>query len=139
VTRTGEPEHDLLRRLLPYSLPAFAVAVLMGALLGGAGSAWSAGVGVAAVAANFVGYAYSVAWAARIAPMVLMAVGLGGFVLRLVTLTIALLLLDHLAWFSPVAFAAAFVPTTIVLLVVEMKLLAGRMQADLWYFPERSS
>jgi hypothetical protein len=60
-------------------------------------------------------------------------------VVRLATLTVALLLLDRLGWFSPLAFAAAFVPTTIALLVVEMKLLAGRMQADLWYFPERSS
>ena len=139
MTRTGDPEHELVRRLLPYSLPAFAVAAVAGALLGGAGAAWSAGIGVAAVTANFLGYAYSVAWAARIAPTVLMVVGLGGFVVRLAALTIALLLLDQLAWFSPVAFAAAFVPTTIVLLVFEMKLLAGRMQADLWYFPERSS
>jgi hypothetical protein len=139
VTRTGEPEHELVRRLLPYSLPAFALATATGALLGGAGAAWSAGIGVAAVTANFVGYAYSVAWAARIAPTVLMAVGLGGFVVRLATLTVALLVLDGLAWFSPVAFAAAFVPTTVALLAVEMKLLAGRMQADLWYFPGRSS
>ena len=51
----------------------------------------------------------------------------------------ALLGLDGLAWFSPVAFAAAFVPATIALLVVEMKLVSGRMQADLWYFRERSS
>ncbi|HUF59349.1 MAG TPA: hypothetical protein VMR89_07715 [Actinomycetota bacterium] len=139
MTRTGDPEHELVRRLLPYSLPAFVVAAVAGALLGAAGAAWSAGIGVAAVTANFLGYAYSVAWAARIAPTVLMVVGLGGFVVRLAALTIALLLLDQLAWFSPVAFAAAFVPTTIVLLVFEMKLLAGRMQADLWYFPERSS
>ena len=139
MTRTGEPEHELVRRLLPYSLPAFVVAALAGAVLGGAGAAWSAGIGVAAVAANFLGYAYSVAWAARIAPTVLMVVGLGGFVVRLAALTVALLLLDQLAWFSPIAFAAAFVPTTVVLLVFEMKLLAGRMQADLWYFPERSS
>jgi hypothetical protein len=139
VSGTGEPEHELVRRLLPFSLPAFAVAALLGALLGGAGAAWSAGIGVAAVAVNFIGFAYSVAWAARIDPTVLMAVGLGGFVVRLATLTVALLLLDRLGWFSPLAFAAAFVPTTIALLVVEMKLLAGRMQADLWYFPERSS
>ena len=58
MTRTGEPEHELVRRLLPYSLPAFAVAALSGALLGGAGAAWSAGIGVAAVTANFLGYAY---------------------------------------------------------------------------------
>jgi hypothetical protein len=139
VSGTGEPEHELVSRLLPFSLPAFAVAALLGALLGGAGAAWSAGIGVAAVAVNFIGFAYSVAWAARIDPTVLMAVGLGGFVVRLATLTVALLLLDRLGWFSPLAFAAAFVPTTIALLVVEMKLLAGRMQADLWYFPERSS
>jgi ATP synthase protein I len=139
VSRTEEPEHELVRRLLPYSLPAFVVASLLGALLGGADAAWSAGIGVAAVAVNFIGFAYSVAWAARIDPTVLMAVGLGGFVVRLATLTVALLLLDRLGWFSPLAFAAAFVPTTIALLVVEMKLLAGRMQADLWYFPERSS
>ena len=30
---------------------------------------------------------------------------------------------------------AALVPATIVLLGVEMKLLSGRMQADLWTFP----
>jgi len=139
VSRTTEPEHELVRRILPYSLPACAVAALLGGLLGGAGAAWSAGIAVVVVTANFVGNAYSVAWAARIAPTVLMAVGLGGFMVRLATLTIALLLLDRLGWFSPIAFAAAFVPTTIALLAVEMKLLAGRMQGDLWYFPERSS
>lgn len=139
MSRTTEPEHELVRRILPYSLPACAVAALLGGLLGGAGAAWSAGIAVVVVTANFVGNAYSVAWAARIAPTVLMAVGLGGFMVRLATLTIALLLLDRLGWFSPIAFAAAFVPTTIALLAVEMKLLAGRMQADLWYFPERSS
>jgi hypothetical protein len=137
VTRTGEPEHELARRLLPYSLPALAVAVLAGALLGGASAASSAAIGVAAVAANFALNASSMAWAARTSPVLLMAVGLGGFVVRLATFTVALLLLDRLPWFSPLAFAAAFVPTTIALLVVEMRLLGGRMQADLWYFRER--
>jgi hypothetical protein len=138
VSTTGEPEHELVRRLLPYSLPAFAVAVLTGGLLSGAGGALSAGIAVIVLTANFVGNAYSVSWAARIGPTVLLAVGLGGFMVRLATLTVALLLLDRLSWFSPLAFAAAFVPTTIALLVVEMKLLAGRMQGDLWYFPERT-
>jgi hypothetical protein len=138
VTTTIEPEHELVRRLVPYSLPALAVAVVLGALIGGAGAAWSAAIGVAAVAVNFVGNAYSVAWAARISPPVLMAVGLGGFVVRLVTFTVTLLLLDRLAWFSPLAFGAAFAPVTVALLAIELRLLAGRMQADLWYFPERS-
>jgi hypothetical protein len=139
VSTSGEPEHELVRRLLPYSLPAFAVAALTGGLFSGAGAAWSGGIAVIVVTANFVGNAYSVSWGARIGPTVLLAVGLGGFMIRLATLTVALLLLDRLSWFSPLAFAAAFVPTTIALLVVEMKLLAGRMQADLWYFPERTT
>jgi hypothetical protein len=41
-------------------------------------------------------------------------------------------LLQQTEWFSIVAFIAALVPATIALLVVEMKLLSGRMQADLW-------
>jgi ATP synthase protein I len=127
-----EPERELVRRLLPFSVPVFAIAVVSGWVLGDAGAAWSAGIGVAAVAANFAGYGYSVAWAARISPTLLMAVALGGFVVRLAILTVALVLLDRLAWFSPVAFVAAFAPTTIALLVVELKLLAGRMQVDLW-------
>ena len=109
-----------------------------GAALGGAGAAWSAAIAIVIVALNLVAHAGSMAWAARISPMVLMAVGLGGYVVRIAAFTVALLLLDRLTWFSPLAFVAAFAPATIVLLVVEMRLLAGRMQADLWYFPEKT-
>lgn len=137
MTTTVEPERDLVRRLLPLVVPALAAAAIAGALLGGPGAAWSASIGVAAVAANFVFHASSIAWAARISPVLVMAVGLGGYVVRLATFTVALLLLDRLPWFSPLAFVAAFAPATVALLVVEMKLLGGRMQADLWYFPER--
>jgi ATP synthase I chain len=139
VSRIGEPEHELVRRLLPYSLPAFAVAALLGALLGGPGAAWSAGIGIVVVTMNFVVYARSVAWAARTSAILVMAVGLGGYVVRIAAFTVLLFLLDRLSWFSALAFIAAFAPATIALLVVEMKLLAGRMQADLWYFPGRSS
>ena len=128
-----------MRRLLPLAVPALAVAALLGWLVGGADSALSASLGVVAVAVLFVASAVSIAWAARISPEILVIVGLGGFLVRLAAFTVALLLLDGLAWFSPVAFAAAFIPATIGLLVVEMKLVSGRMQADLWYFRERAS
>jgi hypothetical protein len=128
-----------MRRLLPFSIPALALAAVVGALLGGSGVAASAAIAVAAVTVNFVVNALSVGWAAQVSPLVLIAVGIGGFVVRLATFTVALLLLDRLEWFSPPAFAAAFVPTTIALLVLEMRLMGGRMQADLWYFRERAS
>ena len=139
MTTTAEPERDLMRRLLPLAVPALAVAAAVGWLVGGADSALSAGLGIVAVAVLFVASAVSIAWAARISPEILVVVGLGGFLVRLAAFTVALLLLDGLAWFSPVAFAAAFIPATIGLLVVEMKLVSGRMQADLWYFREGAS
>jgi hypothetical protein len=139
VTTTVEPERELVRRLLPFAVPAIAVAAGAGAAMGGSGAAWSSGIAIVAVAVNFVAHAVSIAWAARTSPLLVMAVGLGGYIVRLATFTVALLLLDRLPWFSPLAFVAAFAPATVALLVVEMRLLAGRMQAELWYFPERTS
>jgi hypothetical protein len=127
-----------VRRLLPFSVPAIALAAGAGAAIGGPGPAWSSGIAIVAVTVNVVAHAVSIAWAARTSPLLVMAVGLGGYVVRIATFTVALLLLDRLPWFSPLAFVAAFAPATVVVLVIEMKLLAGRMQADLWYFPERS-
>jgi hypothetical protein len=138
VTRTGEPEHELVRRLLPFSVPAIALAAGAGAAIGGSGPGWSSGIAIVAVTVNVVAHAFSIAWAARTSPLLVMAVGLGGYVVRIATFTVALLLLDRLTWFSPLAFVAAFAPATVAVLVIEMKLFAGRMQADLWYFPERS-
>lgn len=139
MTTTVEPERELVRRLLPFAVPAIAVAAGAGAAMGGSGAAWSSGIAIVAVAVNFVAHAVSIGWAARTSPLLVMAVGLGGYIVRLATFTVALLLLDRLPWFSPLAFVAAFAPATVALLVVEMRLLAGRMQAELWYFPERTS
>jgi hypothetical protein len=131
----AEPERELIRRILPFAPPAAAVAFAAGAAVGGLGAGWSAAIGIGVVVANFVANAWSVAWAARISPTILMAVGLGGFVVRLGVIAAAIALLQLLDWFSVVAFVAALVPATVALLSVEMKLLSGRMQADLWTFP----
>ena len=136
MTTTVEPERELVRRLLPFALPAPRSRRVLGALVGGAGAAWSAAIGIVVVAANFVAHGVSMAWAARDladgpdARSVSVATSCA-----LAIFTLALLGLNKLAWFSPLAFVAAFAPATIALLVVEMKLLAGRMQADLWRFP----
>lgn len=138
MTSTVEPERELVRRLLPLAVPATVVAAAVAALLGGAGASVSAAIGIGAVAANLVIHAASLAWASRISAAAVMIVGVGGYVLRIAVFTAGLMLLDRLGWFSAVAFVAAFVPATLGLLVVEMKLLGGRMQADLWYFRQAS-
>jgi hypothetical protein len=131
----AEPERELIRRITPFALPAAAAAFLIGTLADGTAAGWSAAIGIAVVTLNFVANAWSLAWAAAISPIVVYGVALGGFVVRLAFLAVLLVLLRQLDWFSTVAFIAAFVPSTIALLVVEMKLLAGRMQADAWTFP----
>jgi hypothetical protein len=139
MTNTREPERELVRRLLPFLGVGSVVALGAGWLAGGSPIGWSAALGAASVAVLYVASAASIGWAARTSPEVLMIVGLGGFLVRLAAFTVALLLLDRFAWFSPLAFGAAFIPVMIVLLVLELRLLGGRMQADLWYFREGPS
>lgn len=129
-----EPERQIARSALPWFLPAVAVAVLTGALLGGRGAAISAGIGIGIVAANLVAHARSLSWAAKISLPAIYAVGMGGFVVRLGIIFGVMAALSRLEWFSPVAFAAAVIPCTIVLLMFEMRSLAGQTQADLWRF-----
>jgi ATP synthase protein I len=127
-----EPEREMVRRALPYTAPALVLAVGLGTLLDGWQSGVSAGIGIAIVLLNLVANALSMAWAARISPTMVFAVGMGGFALRLATILILLIVLNGLAWFSAVAFVAAVVPATILLLIFEAKVLSGRMQVDLW-------
>ena len=129
-----EPERELIRKVAPFAVAAVPVTFLLGSLFGWRVGA-SAATGAAIVALYFIATAVSLAWAAKISLVIVFAVGLGGFVLRLIVFASLLVLLRELHWFSTKAFIAAFVPWTVALLVAEMKLLAGRMQADLWTFP----
>lgn len=130
----AEPERELIRRVSPFAVPAAIVAYAVSALLGGASVGWSAAIAIAIVYLNFVANALSIAWAAAISPTLVSIVALGGYVVRLIIYTVALVLLNQLSWFSPVAFALALVPAIVALLIYETKALSGRMQADLWTF-----
>jgi hypothetical protein len=125
----------MVRRAVPFGIPAIAAALLVGAGLGGWNVGWSAALGVAIVFANFAVHGLSLSRAARISLTVLFAVAVGGFIVRMAAIVAIMVLLDRLAFFSPLGFALAIVPTTVLLLGFEMKLLAGRIQADSWTLP----
>ena len=129
------PERELIRRISPFALPVAIAAFALGTLLDGTDAGWSAAIAIAVVYLNFVAHGSSLALAATISPTVLFAVGLGGFLVRLGVIVAVIALLQQTDWFSIVAFIVALVPSTVALLVVEMKLLSGRMQADLWTDP----
>jgi hypothetical protein len=130
----AEPERELIRKVTPLALPAIAVAFAVGALIAGSDAGWSAAIAVALVYLNFLANALSLAWAASTTPTLISAVAFGGYAIRLIVYTIALVLLNQLSWFSPVAFVLALVPAVVALLIFEAKALSGRMQADLWTF-----
>jgi hypothetical protein len=137
---TTEPERELVRRALPFFIPVAPVAFLIASVVAGAGAGWSAALGIVLVAANLVASGLSIAWAARISPVMLYAVGLGGFVVRMGIFVAILLALTSFGWFSAGAFIAAFVPATLGLLVFEMRFIASpKVQSDLWYFREQGS
>jgi len=129
------PERELIRRISPFALPVAVAAFALGTLLDGTDAGWSAAIAIAVVYLNFVAHGSSLALAATISPTVLYAVGLGGFLVRLGVILAVIALLQQTDWFSILAFIVALVPSTVALLVVEMKLLSGRMQADLWTDP----
>jgi ATP synthase protein I len=131
-----EPERALIRRVTPFAVPAALLAYVVGALFGGADAGWSAVIAVVLVYLNFLANALSISWAASISPTLVSIVALGGYVIRLIIYTVALVLLNQLSWFSPVAFALTLVPAIVGLLIFEAKALSGRMQADLWTFDE---
>ena len=125
----------MIRRISPFVLPVAIGAFALGTLIDGTDAGWSAAIAIAVVYLNFVAHGASLALAASISPSVLYAVGLGGFLVRLGVIVAVIALLQQTDWFSIVAFIAALIPATVGLLVVEMKLLSGRMQADLWVDP----
>jgi hypothetical protein len=131
------PESELIRRIAPFALPVTVIAFAVGTLIAGTDAGWSAAIAIAVVTLNFVAHGWSLALAARISPMILYAVGLGGFIVRLGVIVAVIALLQQTVWFSIAAFIAALVPCTVALLVVEMKMLSGRVQADLWTVPSR--
>jgi cytochrome c biogenesis factor len=125
----------MIRRISPFALPVAIGAFALGTLIDGTDAGWSAAIAIAVVYLNFVANGSSLVLAASISPTVLYAVGLGGFLVRLGVVVAVIALLQQTDWFSIVAFIAALIPSTVALLVVEMKLLSGRMQADLWTDP----
>jgi hypothetical protein len=126
--------------MLPLAVPAAALAFVIGTVVSGAGAGWSAVLGIAVVSVNLVASGLSIAWAARVSPVMLYAVGLGGFVVRLGVFVAILFTLTRFGWFSAASFTAAFVPATLALLVLEARFMASpKVQSDLWYFREQRS
>src|SRR6185503_1566539 len=138
MSQSAEPERELIRRAAPFAFPAAALALVLGAVIGGWDVGWSAAAGIALVALNFVVSGLSLSWAAGVSLTAVAAVAMGGFVVRMAAILAIMFALDRLApWFVPIAFGLAVVPATLLLLTYEMKLVAGGLGRDLILPAER--
>ena len=95
---TPDVERQLTADMLRRGLPAAPVVLLIAGLISGWAGVASAGYGMAIVALNLVLAAFALGWAARVSPAALMATALGGFLLRMGLVTVAILLVRHSSW-----------------------------------------
>ena len=111
-----EIERELALDMLRRGLPVAPVLLVVAALVWGGDGAASAGYGMAIVAVNLLLSAWSLAWAARTSPTLLMAVALGGFLVRMGLVTVAILAVKDAAWVD-------LTPLAITVLVAQLGLL----------------
>ena len=127
----ARPEHLMVRRGVAGGVVALPLAAAAGWLVGGGDAAASAALGVVAVVANFAAHGLSLAWAAGVSISAVHAVALGGFVLRMAVIVVALVLLDRAPFFSAAVFAVAALASTLALLVYEARLVKRGVGASL--------
>jgi hypothetical protein len=121
----------MVRRAVAGFAVGLPLAAAAGWLAGGTDAAASAALGVGVVVANFVAHGLSLAWAAGVSIPVVQAVALGGFVVRMGTIVVALVVLDRTAFFSPEVFAVAALVSTVALLTYEARLVKAGVGAML--------
>jgi hypothetical protein len=108
---------DMARR----ALPAFPVLILVAGLIWGVDGALSAAFAVALAVGNLVLSAVLMARAARISLALLMVAALGGFILRLVLLTVAVWTVADQAWVEMVPLGLTLIVTHLGMLIWETR------------------
>ncbi len=115
------PEVDIARDLALRALPIAPVAVVVCGLIWGVDGALSAAYAVVLVVANFLAAALLMARAARISATMLMAAVLGGYLLRLGVLTVAVAAVRDAGWVELMPLGLTLVVTHVGLLVWEAR------------------
>lgn len=102
------------------------LALVAGAIAGVAGAA-SAGVAVAIVLVNLVLSALALSWAAKVSPAALMAVALGGFLVRMMLVTAVVWLVKDASWIDLPVLAISILVTHLGLLFWELRYVSASL------------
>lgn len=109
------------------ALPMMPVAMLLGAAIDGWDGAFSVGYGMAIVLVNFVLSAALLAWASRISFAMVASAALGGYVLRLGLVSLAVILVRDQPWVALIPLGITIIITHLGLLVWELRYVSASM------------
>ncbi len=132
VTRPAAAEVPEVERALAFDMlkrglwVAPLVALVAGAVRGGNGAA-SAGIAVAIVLVNLVLSALALSWAAKVSPTALMAVALGGFLVRMMLVSAVVFVVRDASWIDLPVLAIAILVTHLGLLFWELRYVSASL------------
>ena len=124
---TGTPENDVARDLVRRGLPAAPVVLLLAAIPWGLDGALSAGFAMGLVVCNFLLAAALLTWAARISLGMLMGMALGGYLIRLSLIFLAVVLVRDQAWVAWVPLGLTIIVTHLGLLFWELRYVSASL------------
>ena len=114
-------EHKVATDMIRRALPVLPAVVLVAGLFWGVNGALSAAFAVGLVVLNFLLSATILAWAARVSIGLLLGAALGGFLVRLGLLTLAVLAVKDQPWVELVPLGVTLIVTHLGLLVWEAR------------------
>lgn len=129
VTRDDGPavEQEIALDMIRRGLPAVPVLLVLAAIPWGIDGALSAAFAVALVLVNFALAAALLAWTARISLALMMGAALGGYLLRLILISAAVLLVKDLSWVELWPLGLTLIVTHLGLLLWETKYVSASL------------
>jgi hypothetical protein len=122
-------EREVALDIVKHGLMVAPVVVLAGGLIRGYDGASSAAIALGIVLVNFLAAAAIMSRAAKSGPTAIGAAALGGYVVRLAVILVALVLLRHQPWIDLPTLGFVIVGTHLGLLVWEMKYVSLTLAA----------
>lgn len=126
-TAVPEVERELANDMVRRGLPFAPVLVVLGGLVWGVDGALSVAYAVAIVLGNLFLSGAMLGWAARRGGTTLMAMALGGFIVRMVVVTLAVYVVKDMAWVELVPLGIAVLVTSLGLLFWETRYVSASL------------
>lgn len=121
------PERTVARDLVRHGLVLGPVLVVVCGAIWGIDGAISSGYAVVIVLVNFLLAAALITWAAPISLPLLMGAVLGGYLLRLGLIFLAVFLVHEAGWFEKLPLGLTIIVTHLVLLVWELRYVSASL------------